>query len=186
MCSSKACSVCERDRLITQLMEAREALILLRLRKQFSKLDVLILDELGYVPASEIGSALLFDVISSAYECQSLIVTTICACPFECYSSMPLLAGRKGVNSETVIKSESQRVRESESQRVREFWPRFSRDAYDLRGRQSPGRRSRLLVHLRRRSLARTPRLRTGQGSCEPPCRGVERTQEDHPVLSAG
>ena len=118
MCSSKACSVCERDRLITQLMEAREALILLRLRKQFSKLDVLILDELGYVPASEIGSALLFDVISSAYECQSLIVTTICACPFECYSSMPLLAGRKGVNSETVINSESQRVRESESQRV--------------------------------------------------------------------
>ena len=91
-------------------MEAREALILLRLRKQFSKLDVLILDELGYVPASEIGSALLFDVISSAYECQSLIVTTICACPFECYSSMPLLAGRKGVNSETVINSESQRV----------------------------------------------------------------------------
>ncbi len=178
MCSSKACSVCERDRLITQLMEAREALILLRLRKQFSKLDVLILDELGYVPASEIGSALLFDVISSAYECQSLIVTTICACPFECYSSMPLLAGRKGVNSETVINSESQRVRE--------FWPRFSRDAYDLRGRQSPGRRSRLLVHLQRRSLARTPRLRTGQRSCEPPCRGVERTQEDHPVLSAG
>ena len=175
MCSSKACSVCERDRLITQLMEAREALILLRLRRQFSKLDVLILDELGYVPASEIGSALLFDVISSAYECQSLIVTTICACPFESYSSMPLLAGRKGVNSETVV-----------NPRVREFWPRFSRDAYDLRGRQSPGRRSRLLVHLRRRSLARTPRLGTGQRSCEPPCRGVERTQEDHPVLSAG
>ena len=67
--------------LITQLMEAREDRVLLRLRKQFSKLDVLILDELGYVPASKIGSELLFDVISSAYECQSLIVTT--NLPFE-------------------------------------------------------------------------------------------------------
>ena len=67
--------------LITQLMEAREERLLLRLRKQFSKLDVLILDELGYVPASKIGSELLFDVISSAYECQSLIVTT--NLPFE-------------------------------------------------------------------------------------------------------
>jgi len=53
----------------------------LRLRKQLSKLDVLILDELGYVPASKIGSELLCDVISSAYECQSLIVTT--NLPFE-------------------------------------------------------------------------------------------------------
>jgi DNA replication protein DnaC len=62
-------------------MEAREDRVLLRLRKQFSKLDVLILDELGYVPASKIGSELLFDVISSAYEYQSLIVTT--NLPFE-------------------------------------------------------------------------------------------------------
>jgi len=45
------------------------------------KENVLILDELGYVPASKIGSELLFDVISSAYECQSLIVTT--NLPFE-------------------------------------------------------------------------------------------------------
>jgi len=38
------------------------------LRKQLSKLDLLILDELGYVPASKVGSELLFDVISTAYE----------------------------------------------------------------------------------------------------------------------
>lgn len=67
--------------LITELMEAREERSLLRLRKQFAKLDLLILDELGYVPASKIGSELLFDVISSAYESQSLIVTT--NLPFE-------------------------------------------------------------------------------------------------------
>ena len=67
--------------LITQLMEAREDRELMRLKKQLSKLDLLILDELGYVPASKIGSELLFDVISTAYERMSLIVTT--NLPFE-------------------------------------------------------------------------------------------------------
>lgn len=67
--------------LITQLLEAREERLLLRFRKQLSKLDLLILDELGYVPASKVGSELLFDVISTAYERQSLIVTT--NLPFE-------------------------------------------------------------------------------------------------------
>ena len=67
--------------LITQLMEAREDRDLMRLKKQLSKLDLLILDELGYVLASKLGSELLFDVISTAYERLSLIVTT--NLPFE-------------------------------------------------------------------------------------------------------
>ena len=82
-----ACALGKRVRffrvteIITQLMEAREERDLLRFRKQLSKLDLLILDELGYVPASKVGSELLFDVISTAYERQSLIVTT--NLPFE-------------------------------------------------------------------------------------------------------
>ena len=67
--------------LITQLMEAREDRELTRLKKQLSKLDLLILDELGYVPASKVGAELLFDVISTAYERFSVIVTT--NLPFE-------------------------------------------------------------------------------------------------------
>jgi DNA replication protein DnaC len=67
--------------LITLLMEAREERQLLRLRAQFGKQDLLILDELGHVPASKAGSELLFDIISTAYERQSLIVTT--NLPFE-------------------------------------------------------------------------------------------------------
>jgi DNA replication protein DnaC len=67
--------------LITQLLEAREERELLRLKKQLAKLDLLILDELGYVPASKVGAELLFDVISTAYERLSLIVTT--NLPFE-------------------------------------------------------------------------------------------------------
>jgi len=67
--------------LITKLMEAREDRLLMRMKNQLSKLDVLILDELGYVPASKLGAELLFDVISTAYERTSVIVTT--NLPFE-------------------------------------------------------------------------------------------------------
>ena len=67
--------------LVTLLIEAREVRHLGRLKTQLAKLDLLILDELGYVPASKLGAELLFDVISSAYERSSLIVTT--NLPFE-------------------------------------------------------------------------------------------------------
>ena len=46
-----------------------------------SKLDLLVLDELGYVPATKVGAELLFDVIATAYERSSIMVTT--NLPFE-------------------------------------------------------------------------------------------------------
>jgi DNA replication protein DnaC len=67
--------------LVTQLMEAREERQLGQIRSRLSKLDLLILDELGYVPASQAGAELLFDVIGTAYERTSIIVTT--NLPFE-------------------------------------------------------------------------------------------------------
>jgi DNA replication protein DnaC len=67
--------------LITTLLEARDEKTLLRLRSQLGKQDVLVLDELGYVPASKAGAELLFDLIGQAYERQSLVVTT--NLPFE-------------------------------------------------------------------------------------------------------
>jgi DNA replication protein DnaC len=67
--------------LATQLLEAREERHLSRLKSQLAKLDLLILDELGYVPASKVGAELLFDVISTAYERSSVLVTT--NLPFE-------------------------------------------------------------------------------------------------------
>ena len=67
--------------LITQMMEAREERVLAKLKGQLVKLDLLILDELGYVPASKLGAELLFDVISAAYERTSILVTT--NLPFE-------------------------------------------------------------------------------------------------------
>ncbi len=67
--------------LITALLEAKEERQLLRTRGQLAKLDLLILDELGYVPASKAGAELLFDVIATAYERNSVLVTT--NLPFE-------------------------------------------------------------------------------------------------------
>lgn len=67
--------------LVTQLLEQRETRTLQRLHKQLERLDVLLLDELGYVPFSKTGAELLFDVVSRAYERTSLIVTT--NLPFE-------------------------------------------------------------------------------------------------------
>ena len=51
------------------------------MKSQLDKLDLLILDELGYVPTSKLGAELLFEVISTAYERTSLIVPT--NLPFE-------------------------------------------------------------------------------------------------------
>jgi DNA replication protein DnaC len=67
--------------LVTTLIEARDEKALLRMRSQLGKQDLLVLDELGYVPASKVGAELLFDIIATAYERQSLIVTT--NLPFE-------------------------------------------------------------------------------------------------------
>jgi DNA replication protein DnaC len=67
--------------LVTMLLEMRENRSLQRFHKQLDRLDLLILDELGYVPFSKAGAELLFDVISRAYERSSLIVTT--NLPFE-------------------------------------------------------------------------------------------------------
>ena len=66
---------------MTQLMEAREERQLGQLRSRLAKLDLLILDELGYVPASKAGAELLFDVIGTAYERSSVVVTS--NLPFE-------------------------------------------------------------------------------------------------------
>ncbi len=67
--------------LVTQLTEAREERQLKRVMKQLERQDLLVLDELGYVPFSQLGAELLFEVISRAYERVSLIVTT--NLPFE-------------------------------------------------------------------------------------------------------
>lgn len=72
--------------LVTYLLEQRETGKLERLQKQIERNDLLVLDELGYVPFSKAGAELLFEVVSRAYERRSLIVTT--NLPFESWTEV--------------------------------------------------------------------------------------------------
>ena len=62
--------------LVTELMESQDERRLQRQQKQMRGLELIVLDELGYVPFSKARAELLFEVISHAYEYQSLIVTS--------------------------------------------------------------------------------------------------------------
>jgi DNA replication protein DnaC len=62
--------------LVNRLLEANEKGTLAKLLKQIEKLDLLILDELGYIPLHKQGGELLFQVISMCYEAKSIIITT--------------------------------------------------------------------------------------------------------------
>lgn len=62
--------------LVNQLVEANKKGTLPKLLKQIEKLDLLILDELGYIPLNKEGAELLFQVISMCYETKSIIITT--------------------------------------------------------------------------------------------------------------
>lgn len=62
--------------LINQLTEAQAGLRLSHVQKVLAKLDLLIIDEIGYVPFSEKGAQLFFQVVTDSYERQSIIMTT--------------------------------------------------------------------------------------------------------------
>lgn len=62
--------------LINELLEAAEAHQLGRLEKQLMKQDLIILDELGFVPFSQQGAQMLFGFISQRYLRGSLLLTT--------------------------------------------------------------------------------------------------------------
>ena len=67
--------------LSSQLMEARDEKRLLKLQAELQNVKLLIVDELGYVPLSQVGAELLFEVFSQRYERGSIIVTS--NLPFE-------------------------------------------------------------------------------------------------------
>ena len=59
-----------------EMMEARDERRLLNLQRQLSRLNLLIIDALGFVPLSRTGAELLFEVFSQRYERGSTLVTT--------------------------------------------------------------------------------------------------------------
>ena len=62
--------------MVHELMEARDEKRLLRYQKQMAGYELLIVDELGFVPLSKSGAELLFEVFSQRYERGSTMVTS--------------------------------------------------------------------------------------------------------------
>lgn len=62
--------------LVEELETALESGRLTQFRKRLEKVDIIILDEMGYVPFGTEGAELLFQIISECYEQKSLIITS--------------------------------------------------------------------------------------------------------------
>ena len=62
--------------LVTRLEEARAEHRLDRWMKSFDKVDLLIVDELGYVSFGRVGAELLFQIFAERYERRSLLLTS--------------------------------------------------------------------------------------------------------------
>jgi DNA replication protein DnaC len=72
--------------LVHELLEARDERRLLRLQRQLEACQLLIVDELGYVPLSPTGAELLFETFSRRYERGAVIVTS--NLPFDEWTSV--------------------------------------------------------------------------------------------------
>ena len=62
--------------LVNELIEARKEKDLSRVIRRYARYELLILDELGYVPFSKEGAELLFQVLAERHERGSVIITT--------------------------------------------------------------------------------------------------------------
>ena len=62
--------------LVNDLLSAQKDLRLSKFTAQITKLDLVVLDELGFIPFTKDGSQLLFQLCSDLYERVSIIVTT--------------------------------------------------------------------------------------------------------------
>ena len=62
--------------LVNDLIKAQQEYQLSRVMAQLGKLELLVLDELGFIPFTQTGAQLLFQVCSALYERVAVIITT--------------------------------------------------------------------------------------------------------------
>ena len=62
--------------LVNQLVEAQREQTLSRMLARWARIELIVLDELGYVPLAEVAAELLFQVIADRAEKAAIIVTT--------------------------------------------------------------------------------------------------------------
>ncbi len=67
---------CKVSDLVRDLLEAREHRELRRLQQRLLRVDLLVCDEVGFVPFDRAGGELLFNVFADRYERKSTIVTS--------------------------------------------------------------------------------------------------------------
>jgi DNA replication protein DnaC len=72
--------------LVHELMEARDERRLRALQKHLNAVRLLIVDELGYVPFTAVGSELFFEVLSQRYERGATLITS--NLPFDEWTSV--------------------------------------------------------------------------------------------------
>jgi len=62
--------------LVNTYVEAQQERQILRLEGQIKRRDLIVVDELGYIPFSKLGAEHLFGFFSQCYEQTSLVMTT--------------------------------------------------------------------------------------------------------------
>lgn len=85
LASGLAIAACQQKRrvrfttvanLVNELVEASHLNQLAKALARWSRYDLIVLDEMGYVPLAEVGAELLFQVIAERAEKSALIITT--------------------------------------------------------------------------------------------------------------
>ena len=101
------------------------------MQKQLAKQDLLIVDELGYVPLSKTGAELLFEIFSQRYEQASTLVT----------SNLPFNEWTEIFGSERLTSAARRAARSADASRPhpgaerRELSPRTQQESPPARGR---------------------------------------------------
>ena len=120
-----ACCQRERRVLFTTAAEMTNALVeakqqgrLSRKVEQLARFDVIVLDELGYVPFDRQGADLLFGLVTKVYEKKSLVITT--NLPFARWSEVFLDATAAAAVIDRVVHHATLLKTEGESYRLKD------------------------------------------------------------------
>jgi DNA replication protein DnaC len=100
------------------LVEAKAQGRLSRKLEQLARFDVIVLDELGYVPFDRQGADLLFGLVTKVYEKKSLVITT--NLPFARWSEVFLDATAAAAVIDRVVHHASILKTQGESHRLRD------------------------------------------------------------------
>jgi DNA replication protein DnaC len=107
------------------LVEAKAQGKLSRRLEWLARYELVVLDELGYVPFDKLGAELLFSFVSRVYERRSLVVTT--NLPFARWSEVFLDATAAAAVIDRVVHHATILKTEGESYRLRDAKQRTSR-----------------------------------------------------------